>query len=146
MLEEGFITKEQYNESLKEPLPEHPHWRKFEAPYFVEVLRQELESKYGDRLYKDGLRIYATIDYNLQKKAEEVVTKGLAEIHKRTKPQVQAALIAMELKTGYVKPLLEGMTSGKLSITEFFLCVSLVVLLSLLFTLLLLWRATALMI
>jgi len=108
MLEEGFITKEQYNESLKEPLPEHPHWRKFEAPYFVEVLRQELESKYGDRLYKDGLRIYATIDYNLQKKAEEAVTKGLAEIHKRTKPQVQAALIAMELKTGYVKALVGG--------------------------------------
>ncbi|HHW20847.1 penicillin-binding protein 1A [Thermodesulfovibrio thiophilus] len=108
MLEEGFITKEQYNESLKEPLPEHPHWRKFEAPYFVEVLRQELESKYGDKLYKDGLRIYATIDYNLQKKAEEVVTKGLAEIHKRTKPQVQAALIAMELKTGYVKALVGG--------------------------------------
>jgi len=108
MLEEGFITKEQYDEALKEPLPEHPHWRRFEAPYFVETLRQQLEAKYGERLYKDGLRIYSTIDYNLQKKAEEAVQKGLAEIHKRVKPQVQAALIALDLKTGSVRALVGG--------------------------------------
>lgn len=108
MLEEGFITREQYNEALKEALPAHPYWRKFEAPYFVETLRQELESKYGERLYKDGLRIYSTIDYNLQKKAEEAVRNGLIEIHKRVKPQVQASLIAIDLKTGYVKALVGG--------------------------------------
>jgi len=108
MLEEGFITKEQYNEAIKEPLPEHPHWRRFEAPYFVETLRQELEAKYAERLYKDGLRIYSTINYNLQKKAEEAVKKGLEEIHKRVKPQVQASLIAIELKTGYVKAFVGG--------------------------------------
>ncbi|GAB5045682.1 penicillin-binding protein 1A [Thermodesulfovibrio sp. TK110] len=108
MLEEGFISKEQYNEAVKEPLPEHPHWRRFEAPYFVETLRQELELRYGERLYKDGLRIYSTIDYVLQKKAEETVKKGLTEIHKRVKPPVQAALIALELKTGYVRALVGG--------------------------------------
>ncbi|MDI1471763.1 MAG: PBP1A family penicillin-binding protein [Thermodesulfovibrio sp.] len=108
MLEEGFITKEQYNEAIKEPLPEHPHWRRFEAPYFVETLRQELETKYGERLYKDGLRIYSTIDYKYQKKAEESVQKGLAEIHKRVKPKIQSALIAIDLKTGYVKALVGG--------------------------------------
>ncbi len=108
MLEEGFITKEQYNDSSKIPLPEHPHWRKFEAPYFVETLRQELEVKFGERLYKDGLRIYSTIDYSLQKKAEEAVRRGLEEIHKRVKPQVQAALIAIELKTGFVKAFVGG--------------------------------------
>ncbi len=108
MLEEGFISKEQYNEAVKEPLPEHPHWRRFEAPYFVETLRQELELRYGERLYKDGLRIYSTIDYVLQKKAEEAVKKGLTEIHKRVKPPVQTALIALELKTGYVRALVGG--------------------------------------
>ncbi len=108
MLEEGFITKEQYDEGIKYPLPEHPHWRKFEAPYFVETLRQELEAKYGERLYKDGLRIYSTIDYNLQKIAERAVVKGLEEIHKRVKPQVQASLIAIDIKTGHVKALVGG--------------------------------------
>uniref|UniRef100_A0A7C4EN35 PBP1A family penicillin-binding protein n=1 Tax=Thermodesulfovibrio aggregans TaxID=86166 RepID=A0A7C4EN35_9BACT len=108
MLEEGFITHEDYTEALKEPLPEHPYWRRFEAPYFVETLRIELESRYGERLYRDGLRIYSTIDYNLQKKAEEAVQKGLAEIHKRVKPQVQASLIAMDLKTGYVRAFVGG--------------------------------------
>lgn len=108
MLEEGFITREQYNEALKEPLPQHPYWRKFEAPYFVETLRQELDSKYGERLYKDGFRIYSTIDYNLQKKAEQAVRNGLIEIHKRVKPQVQASLIAIDLKTGHVKALVGG--------------------------------------
>jgi len=108
MLEEGFITHEDYTEALKEPLPEHPYWRRFEAPYFVETLRIELESRYGERLYREGLRIYSTIDYNLQKKAEEAVQKGLAEIHKRVKPQVQASLIAMDLKTGYVRAFVGG--------------------------------------
>lgn len=108
MFEERFITKEQYNEALNMPLPEHPHWRKFEAPYFVETLRLELEGRYGERLYKDGLKIYSTIDYNLQKHAEEALLKGLAEIHKRVKPQVQAALIAIELKTGNIKALVGG--------------------------------------
>lgn len=104
----GFITKEEYEEALKTPLPEHPHWRKFEAPYFVETLRQELEVKFGERLYKDGLRIYSTIDYSLQKKAEEAVRRELEEIHKRVKPQVQAALIAIDIKTGYVKAFVGG--------------------------------------
>ncbi|WP_353686643.1 PBP1A family penicillin-binding protein [Thermodesulfovibrio sp. 3462-1] len=108
MLEEGFITKEQYAEAVKEPIAEHPHYRRFEAPYFVETLRQELEAKYGERLYKDGLRIYSTIDYNLQKKAEEAVQKGLNEIHKRVKPKVQAALIAIDLKRGYVRAMVGG--------------------------------------
>lgn len=108
MLEEGFITEAEYMEALKEPLPEYPHSRRFEAPYFVETLRMELESKYGDRLYRDGLRIYSTIDYNLQKKAEKAVQKGLTEIHRRVKPQVQASLIAIELKTGYVRAMVGG--------------------------------------
>lgn len=104
----GFITKEEYEEALKKPLPEHPHWRKFEAPYFVETLRQELEVKFGERLYKDGLRIYSTIDYSLQKKAEEAIRSELDKIHKRVKPQVQAALIAIDLKTGYIKAFVGG--------------------------------------
>ncbi|WP_297210774.1 MULTISPECIES: penicillin-binding protein 1A [Thermodesulfovibrio] len=108
MFEEKFISKEQYEEALNTPLPEHPHWRKFEAPYFVETLRQELEAKYGERLYKDGLRIYSTIDHSLQKKAEEAVRKGLDELHKRVKPSVQAALIAIDLKSGHVKALVGG--------------------------------------
>lgn len=108
MLEEGFITKDQYNEAVKTPLPQHPHWRRFEAPYFVETLRQQLESIYGERLYKDGLRIYSTINYQMQKKAEEAVKKGLEEIHKRVKPQVQAALVAIELNTGYVRAMVGG--------------------------------------
>lgn len=108
MLEEKFITRQQYEEAIKTPLPKSPHWRKFEAPYFVETLRQELELKYGESLYTDGLRIYSTIDYSIQKKAEEAVLKGLAELHKRVKPQVQAALIAIELKTGYVRALVGG--------------------------------------
>ncbi|MCS7202917.1 MAG: penicillin-binding protein 1A [Thermodesulfovibrio sp.] len=108
MFDKGFISKEQYEEALRQPLPEHPHWRKFEAPYFVETLRLNLESKYGERLYKDGLRIYSTIDYRMQKIAEEAISKGLNEIHKRVKPPVQAALVAMELKTGYIRAMSGG--------------------------------------
>lgn len=108
MYDSGFISREDYERAIKEPLPEHPYWRKFEAPYFVESLRMELESKYGERLYKEGLRIYSTLDYRMQKIAEEAIKKGIDELHRRVKPPVQGALVAIDLKTGHVKAMVGG--------------------------------------
>ena len=47
MLSQKFITQDQYNKAVEEPLPAAPWHRKYEAPYFVEILRQHLEQKYG---------------------------------------------------------------------------------------------------
>lgn len=108
MLHHGFINKAQYEEAEKQPMPSVPHFRKYEAPYFVEMLRHDLETKYNNELYTSGYRIYSTIDYGMQKAAEEAVAKGISSIEKRTKKGVQAALVAMEMKTGHIKAMVGG--------------------------------------
>ena len=52
------------------------------APHFMEYLRQQLESmaaKYGYNLYLDGLNIYTTIDYRMQKLANQAAAEHLTE-------------------------------------------------------------------
>ncbi len=108
MLEQGYITTEQYEEALTEPLPEKPHRRKYNAPYFIEFLRERLEDRYNQSLYTDGLRIYTTLNMNYQRAAEEAVKKGIEALEKRVKPGVQAALIAIEIDTGSVVVMVGG--------------------------------------
>lgn len=108
MLNNKFINMEQYKEALKSPLPSVPHLRKYDAPYFIESLRQNLEAKYGDELYTGGYRIYTTLDLGMQKIAEQAVKNGILSVEKRTKPGVEVALIAVDLKTGHVKAMVGG--------------------------------------
>ncbi|MCE5311993.1 MAG: penicillin-binding protein 1A [Nitrospiraceae bacterium] len=108
MLANKFITTEEYEKARTEPLPPSPYFRKYEAPYFVEHLRQQLESKYNDQVYTSGLKIVSTIDYGMQKTAEEAVKKGIESVQKRVKPTVQAALVAIDLQTGQIKALVGG--------------------------------------
>lgn len=108
MLENGFITKEEHDKANLEPLPTKPNFRKYEAPYFVEYLRQNLESRYGEKIYTSGFKIYSTIDYEMQKVAERAVSKGIESIEKRTSPGVQASLIAIEIRSGRIKAMVGG--------------------------------------
>ncbi len=107
MLDNGFITRAEYERGRSEPLPAKPFFRKFEAPYFVESLRQQLEEKYSD-LYTAGLRINSTVDFTMQKTAEQAVSNGIRALEQRVKPGVQAALIAIDLRDGHIKALVGG--------------------------------------
>jgi len=108
MLRNKFITEAQFKEAGSIPLPLTPNFRKYSAPYFVEAVRQELESKYGDELYTSGYKIYTTLNLGLQNAAEEAVKKGLSAIVKRSGAGVEAALLAIDIKTGHVKAMAGG--------------------------------------
>lgn len=108
MYENRFITKDEYQMSLDAPLPVKPFYRKFEAPYFVEHLRQQLEARYGDTIYTSGMRIYSTIDKDMQDLAEQSLKKGISDIEKRVKKGVQGAIIAVDLKDGSIKAMVGG--------------------------------------
>lgn len=113
MLRHNFITEAEFEKAEKEPLPERPHMRRYEAPYFIEFLRQKLEQKYGSEIYTAGYKIYSTIDYRMQKIAEEAVENGIKAIEKRVKPNIQASLIAIELRTGHIKAMVGGLDFWK---------------------------------
>ena len=108
MLQSGFISERDYRDALSDPIPKTFHGRKYKAPYFVDYCRGVLEKKYGDRLYISGLRIYTTLDYRMQQIAEKAVQKGIQELKKRVKGEVQAALLSVDLWTGHIRAMVGG--------------------------------------
>ena len=81
MRDQGRITKDQYTEararSLNKVTPEQGLGI---APYFTEYVRRILEledEKLNINIYRDGLKIYTTLDTRLQSIAEEMVMRSL---------------------------------------------------------------------
>jgi 1A family penicillin-binding protein len=83
----------------------------FTGPYFASLVHETLFQQFGvDRALTGGLRVYTTLDSDVQKFAETSVAKRLAELdkkHRRGGP-LQAALVAIENSTGYVRALVGG--------------------------------------
>ncbi|WVD69532.1 transglycosylase domain-containing protein [Orbus wheelerorum] len=63
MLGQDFITKEQYEQAIIEPLNVKYHVPKisFSAPYVAEMARQFMYDKFGEKAYTDGYKVYTTI-------------------------------------------------------------------------------------
>src|SRR6058998_603290 len=106
------------------------------APYFVEWLRVQLDARFGRDLYEGGLRIYTTLDLDMQEAAERALQsqldaieagvysngkfpgrttyreyiesgKGLGEDHPFTN-YLQGALVALDANTGYIRAMIGG--------------------------------------
>ena len=75
------------------------------APHFVIMVKDYLESKYGtDVVEAGGLKVITTLDSDLQKNAEEIVSK-YSKINKEKYRASNSALVAIDPKTGGVKAL-----------------------------------------
>ena len=104
------------------------------APYFVEWIRQLLDQQFGQQLYEQGLKVYTTLDLDLQSAAERAVERQLRAIEdgkfgsykhqtyeaylaqasggeERTSansPYLQGAFVAMDPRSGAVRALVGG--------------------------------------
>src|SRR6202171_2759138 len=85
MLEDGKITAAQAADARATPMVLHlAHDPNSLAPYFVEEIRRYLENKYGaDQVHEGGLKVYTTLDVDLQKAANQSVLDGLAAYERR---------------------------------------------------------------
>ncbi len=85
MLEDGKITAAQADVARSAPLVLHlAHDPNSLAPYFVEEIRRYLEGKYGtDQVHEGGLKVYTSLDVDLQKAANQAVLDGLAAYERR---------------------------------------------------------------
>jgi penicillin-binding protein 1A len=85
MLEDGKITAAQADAARDAPLVLHlAHDPNSLAPYFVEEIRRYLENKYGaDQVHEGGLKVYTSLDMDLQKAANQAVLDGLAAYERR---------------------------------------------------------------
>ena len=50
------------------------------APYFIEWVRQQLDEKFGARLYEQGLKVYTTLDFDMQSAAERALENQIRAI------------------------------------------------------------------
>lgn len=85
MLETQRITQDQYDTALNETLTVYRKKKYKEvAPYFVETIRQLLVKELGENMVLDkGLKIYTSLDFEAQKKAQASIRVGLRELDKR---------------------------------------------------------------
>src|SRR6478672_5656457 len=103
------------------------------APYFVEWVRRQLDAQFGQQLYEQGLRVYTTLDVDMQSAAERAMESQLRRIENGeygkynhmtyeqyvaraaggedngpNSPYLQGAFIAMDPRTGAVRALIGG--------------------------------------
>jgi penicillin-binding protein 1B len=85
-----------------------------EAPYFVDYVSSLVDEKYAGVLKRDGpVDVYTTLDVHMQRLAQEAVAEGMAQVDKqlaarKRQGQAQAALIAVDPRTGEILALVGG--------------------------------------
>jgi penicillin-binding protein 1A len=85
MVRNGKIKQSQADAAVKEPLGLHIETGKNDlAPYFVEDIREYLEHTYGtEAVHEQGLRVYTTLNVQMQKAADQAVRDGLHSYDRR---------------------------------------------------------------
>ncbi len=112
MVAQGMITGEQRDEAKKvdtiaKVKPRKPKYDGIISPWFVLAAKEQLEEKYGaETVQRGGWKVTTTLDMNLQKIAEDQVSKGIVQI-KRQGGDV-AAFTAEDVKTGQIVSMVGG--------------------------------------
>ena len=102
MVSLGYINKSQANEALKQELLFIPFGNIIKAPHFSLEIKKYLEEKYGEELTKNGgLSVITTIDYELQKEAEKIVSERVI-INTEKYDSNNAALVAVNPNNGEI--------------------------------------------
>jgi penicillin-binding protein 1A len=85
MLDLNYITQAEYNEAKSSPMESRLHGASIEvdAPYVAEMVRNDMQSKYGDDVYTAGYKVFTTIDSRLQAAATVALRTGLMEYDRR---------------------------------------------------------------
>ena len=124
MVETGAITQSEAGRAKAEPLRlAAPNIDASEAPYFVDLVHDQLSQRVGDQeLGHDALRIYTSLDPELQRAASEAVDAGMKNVddlvrkrHKKNDSHIlypQVALVALNPHTGQILALVGGRNYG----------------------------------
>jgi penicillin-binding protein 1A len=133
MLEAGAIDRATYDTARAAPVVLENALKRDEAfgLYFKEQVRRELVERFGwDRVYQGGLRVYTTLDANMQHAAEAALEDALVRIearpgyrHPKRQPAgtpsspsragaaasyLQGAVVALDVATGQVRAMVGG--------------------------------------
>ncbi len=123
MVATGYISREWADRAFAQPLVLVPSTtRDHSSSYYIDMVISRLEERYGpDIIYHGGLRVYTTLDPQLQSWAAEAMTEGLVNLDRiigindpasgiTLKPDElpQGALVAVETSSGAIRALVGG--------------------------------------
>ncbi|BCS52387.1 penicillin-binding protein 1A [Geobacter sp. SVR] len=121
MVREGYITPAESEHAKKTVISIHPMKKvnNDQSAYFLEHLRIQLEAKYGEeRLYKGGLKIYTTMNAEMQRAAYESVRNGLKAVDKRQGFRGPSRYLKQEEVEAFCAKVEEGIDSPVLKTGE----------------------------
>ena len=104
MYELGYITEEQKESAKNEDILSQvkPLSNILQAPHFSMYVKEKLEEQFGEKeLQSKGLKVYTTLDWDLQKKAENIVLEGVNAEGAKWRFS-NAALVAVNPQNGQV--------------------------------------------
>jgi len=127
MLEEKVISNQEYTEALATELELYQPKGSYSAKnYFIEYIRIKLENEFGTtQLFTGGLKIYTTLDMELQEYADSVLNMNLRKFENKNDyefkyddfpadtinivtPYVQGGVFSIEPETGFVRVMIGG--------------------------------------
>jgi penicillin-binding protein 1A len=113
MLDQGLIAARDFDAAVEEPLPAREDiglpGSRGRVGYFAEYVKQQLLPYYGSgKVFGGGLRVYTSIDLELQRLAREAIDKSLAGPGGPT-----AALVAVDPRDGRVLAMVGGKSFSK---------------------------------
>jgi penicillin-binding protein 1B len=124
MRQNGYITDREYAVASDSAIKLAPSGSdSAEAPYFVDLVNDDLQTRFQDTDFKTtSYRIYTTLDIELQRAAVEAVRIGMENVDDQLKkqkrhrnvafPEAQVALIALDPRTGEIKAFTGGRNYG----------------------------------
>ena len=121
LFDDQIITRNQYDVALREKLPQRALVKVTnDAPFYVDYLRRELEENYSNAvLTKEGLRIFSSLDLQLQKIAERALVEGLNKLEaahpalRQGDDSLEGAIVVLRPQTGEIKAMVGGRSYAK---------------------------------
>ncbi|MEQ1760047.1 MAG: transglycosylase domain-containing protein [Vicinamibacterales bacterium] len=114
MVREGIVSKDAGQKSRSEPLQVVARAVDNEAPYFVDMVAQQVAEAFPGVTSEAGqVDVYTTLDSNLQHQAIDAVRNGLGRVdqllsRRKRNGRAQAALIAVDPRTGEILAMVGG--------------------------------------
>ena len=115
---DGIITRRSYERALQEPFEKREPVRLTNnAPYFTDYVKKELAAHYSnDVLTAEGLRIFTSLDLELQQAGEAAVSTGLSRLEKDyghlrktgKTDDLEGALVVIKPQTGEIRAMVGG--------------------------------------
>jgi len=111
LFEENYLSVNEYQQAIAKPLTitSSPSLASGKHPAFMDKVRLELDQIIdAPDLRSAGVKVYTTMDINVQRKAEKALEKVLRQKQSNKVPELESAMLVTDIKTGEIRAIIGG--------------------------------------